>query len=262
MAVLLVSVATVAAFGTGFVLGILARLKTLRTFRNILIANLALVDFLTGVINMPMYLLWGVFKVKWFTGKTLAIFVAFAGSFSTFIGKTSMLVLLINAFLAITFDLKYYIWKTNDKAIAIVAAEWLIGLLTIVSLISLQLYDIDLGDAPLLEYNHVYIAKNLPFIATSMNLFIVSSIVFGFLMLWSVRKRIRLVTYFFFTFSMPKMHFFEVKCVLKISGAPNGNFRENICSEDDLRSRIFGAFVVTFLACLPLLRFSNIYKMV
>ena len=46
------------------------------------------------------------------------------------------------------------------------------------------------------------------------------------------------------------------------TGAPNGNFRENICSEDDLRSRIFGAFVVKFLACLPLLGFSNIYKMV
>ena len=34
------------------------------------------------------------------------------------------------------------------------------------------------------------------------------------------------------------------------AGAPNGNFRENICSEDDFRSRIFGAFVVKFLACL------------
>ena len=45
-------------------------------------------------------------------------------------------------------------------------------------------------------------------------------------------------------------------------GALNGNFRENICSEDDLRFRIFGAFVVKFLACLPLLRFSNIDKMV
>ena len=28
-------------------------------------------------------------------------------------------------------------------------------------------------------------------------------------------------------------------------------FSENICSEDDLRSRIFGTFVVKFLACLP-----------
>ena len=39
-------------------------------------------------------------------------------------------------------------------------------------------------------------------------------------------------------------------------------FLETICSEDDLRSRIFGTFVVKFLACLPLLGFSNIWKMV
>ena len=41
-----------------------------------------------------------------------------------------------------------------------------------------------------------------------------------------------------------------------------GTKRQNICSEDDLRSRIFGTFVVKFLACLPLLGFSNIQKMV
>ena len=43
------------------------------------------------------------------------------------------------------------------------------------------------------------------------------------------------------------------------SGAPmQRQFSENICSEDYLRSRIFGTFVVKFLACLPLLGFSNI----
>ena len=36
-----------------------------------------------------------------------------------------------------------------------------------------------------------------------------------------------------------------------------GQVKSNICSEDDLRSRIFGTFVVQFLACLPLLGFSN-----
>ena len=35
-------------------------------------------------------------------------------------------------------------------------------------------------------------------------------------------------------------------------------FSEKICSEDDLRSRIFGRFVVKFLGNLPLLGFSNI----
>ena len=42
------------------------------------------------------------------------------------------------------------------------------------------------------------------------------------------------------------------------SGAPNDNFRKNICSEDDLRARIFETFVVKFLACLLFLGFSNI----
>ena len=35
-------------------------------------------------------------------------------------------------------------------------------------------------------------------------------------------------------------------------------FSENICSKDDWRSRIFGTFIVKFLAYLPLLGFSNI----
>ena len=41
-------------------------------------------------------------------------------------------------------------------------------------------------------------------------------------------------------------------------------FLENICSEDDLRSRIFWTFVVKFkfLACLPLLGFSSIWNLV
>ena len=51
------------------------------------------------------------------------------------------------------------------------------------------------------------------------------------------------------------------KSRLKASNPPRGTqrqFSERVCSEDDLRSRIFGTFVVKFLACLPLLGFSNI----
>ena len=44
---------------------------------------------------------------------------------------------------------------------------------------------------------------------------------------------------------------------LAVSGAPNDNVRKNICSEGDLRSRILGTFVVKFLACMPLIGFSN-----
>ena len=55
--------------------------------------------------------------------------------------------------------------------------------------------------------------------------------------------------------SVVEKNFFAVATY---SGAPNDNFRKNICSEDDLRSRIFGTFVVKFLVRLPLLGFSDI----
>ena len=42
------------------------------------------------------------------------------------------------------------------------------------------------------------------------------------------------------------------------TGAPQHQFLENICSEDDLRSRSFGTFAVKFFASLPLLGFLNI----
>ena len=45
------------------------------------------------------------------------------------------------------------------------------------------------------------------------------------------------------------------------TGAPNDNLRKNICSEDDLRSRILGTFVLKLLACLPLLGFSLPHRM-
>ena len=48
----------------------------------------------------------------------------------------------------------------------------------------------------------------------------------------------------------------EIRVVV-VSGAPNDNFRKNICSEGYLRPRIFETFVVKFLACLHLLGFSN-----
>ena len=45
--------------------------------------------------------------------------------------------------------------------------------------------------------------------------------------------------------------------LLTSSRGTQRQFLENICSEDDLRSRIFGTFFVKFLACLPLLGFRT-----
>ena len=60
--------------------------------------------------------------------------------------------------------------------------------------------------------------------------------------------------------------FFPTQCLSRpqvaLDSGTQRQFSENICSEDDLRSRIFGTFVVKFLAYEPVLGFSNILKMV
>ena len=58
------------------------------------------------------------------------------------------------------------------------------------------------------------------------------------------------IPYFFMSLSIPS--------TVLVNRGTQRQFSENICSVDDLRSRISGTFVIKFLACLPLLGSSNI----
>lgn len=121
-----------AVLGNGIVLGIVARFKKFRTFPNILLANLALIDSLNALVNIPMYLPSGVLEVKWFKGSHLVIVSLFLFFLFMILNLASMLVLLVNMFLAIKIDLKYFTWKTNKRALAIVLVEWLVCLTVVV----------------------------------------------------------------------------------------------------------------------------------
>ena len=79
---------------------------------------------------------------------------------------------------------------------------------------------------------------------------------------WS--SQLSFVNNYMMAINLPSHDPRRIKCgiTLYFSTVITQRQRENICSEDDLRSRIFGTFVVKFLACLPLLGFSNIYKIV
>ena len=174
--------------GNGLVLGIIARFKKLRTFPNILIANLALADLLNAVINMPMYLLYGVLEVSWFKRKTLAILSFGLQRLFALLNIVSMLVLLVNLFLALAFDLRYFTWKTEERAITIVAFEWLFSIAMVLST-SVYLLDIDLQDAHVIYYRLQFYNKHRLFMATVTSLFTVSAIVFGILIACLVRRR-------------------------------------------------------------------------
>ena len=190
--VLLSIVAIFAVLGNGFVLGIIARFKRLRTFANILIANLALVDFSNTLINGPLYLLWGVLKVKWFTGKTLAIISLSLLRLFMLLNVVSMLVLLGNAFLAIALNLKYFTWKTNEKALAIVLGVWMVCVTSVV--ISLYPHsDTDLQDASVSTYRLAFMNQSNVLLTVIGASFVVTAIVLGVMAYCAIQLRKRQV---------------------------------------------------------------------
>jgi len=188
MTVFLLLLAVFSVIGNGFVLGIVARFKKFRNYANILIANLALADLLNALINIPMYLLYSVLEVTWFKGKTLAVVSLLFCRLFLLLNITSMLILLVNVFLALTFDLRYFAWKTEEKAISIVVVQWL-TCLVVTSFSFLPLFDINLQDSHVVIYHQVYLTESKPFFLPIFCMFIVSALVLGVLAFCSVRRK-------------------------------------------------------------------------
>ena len=171
----------------GSILGILARFRKLRTYPNILIANLALVDLLTALINMPMYLVFSILEVSWYKGKILAIITFFMARLFMALNLTAMLVLLVNVFLALTFGLRYLTWKTSEKAVAIVIIDWVVCFVLIFLSCS-TLFHIDLQDTHVLVYRQAYFAEQKTLAVSVIAVLVLCLIIFCILVFISLRK--------------------------------------------------------------------------
>ena len=104
-----------------------------------------------------------------------------------------MLVLLVNVFLAIALDLRYFTWKTNKKALAIDLAVWLVCL-TCTGLLSWSISDIDLQDASVFKYRRSFVTE-AKFISSAIGAtFVVTAVVFGVLAVCSIKRKFRKVS--------------------------------------------------------------------
>ena len=174
--------------GNGLAIGILTRFKNLCTFPNILIANLSLGNFLNALINIPLFVLYGVLQLSSLTGKKLAIVVMYFSRLFILHNLASMLLLLVNVFLALTFDLRYFTWKTNEKAIVIVLVEWLVCVVLTSSTVLPRL-DVDLEDAHVFEYRQLFYRQDKYVLGSFMAFFMASAMTLGILVIYSVRKK-------------------------------------------------------------------------
>lgn len=90
----------ISTIGNGSFMAIFVRFKNLRNFPNILLANLAAVDFLNAVINVPMHTLNYVWKSSWMKGKTPAVISSSLQLEFALLNMVSMFAIMLDRFLA------------------------------------------------------------------------------------------------------------------------------------------------------------------
>ncbi len=188
MAVLRAILISASVLGNGLILAVIARFKSLRTVPNILIANLAVVDLLNVVINMPFYMISSLSEASWFRGKTVAIMTTILHRLFTILNLASMLAMMTNMYLAISFGLRYLGWKTNKKAVVCAVLIWLISFLTVM-LSSIPLFDIDLGDAHIAEYRAEFLMQGKQVVVPFVALFLIFGAVVCFLTICAIKRK-------------------------------------------------------------------------
>ena len=188
MGALTVALASGAVCGNGFILAFIARFRSFRTAPNTLVANIAVVDLLNAVINMPIYVIYLVFEASWYRGQTLAILTCFLNRLFILLNLVSMLALMVHMYFAITFDIKYLTWKTNKKAVGCACLIWFICTV-IVILYSIPLLGVDLGDAQVIDYRAKIYKQRKYYVAAVMLLCIICGGVLGFLTTHAIKKK-------------------------------------------------------------------------
>ena len=144
--------------GNGIICLLLVRFKTLRTVPNILVVNLAVVDILNAVINMPLMILWYICKVPFLKGPKLSWFVVTLYVLFMYLTVFSLTMLAVDRFGAIVLSFRYHTWKTLNKAKVAVVFVWLSAAAYTYGMFTMGL-NIDFGDAPVLVYRIYYLKK-------------------------------------------------------------------------------------------------------
>ena len=196
MILLLSLLASAALLSNGFVLAVIGRFKSLRTVPNILLANLAVVDLLSAAINVPIYMISYVWEASWFRGKILAIISSSLNRLFLMLNLVSMLAMMINMYLAISFGLRYLAWKTKKKTLICVIFIWF-ACIVMATLFALPLLNIDLGNAHVSEYRAEIFEQAKYFVAAGTSILIICSALVSFLTACAIRRKRMKVEIFF-----------------------------------------------------------------
>lgn len=151
--------------------------------------NLALVDLLWAIINMPIFLSDGFSETDQFEENTFAL-VTFSLQFGFIIlNLASTVALMLDRFQAVQMELRYYIWKTKKKKAFLTAALIWLTCSILVLLATSPVLGIDQAHGSCEEYRWLIFEKGKPYITSILVFFIVFAVGLGLMTIYTIRKK-------------------------------------------------------------------------
>ena len=160
-----------AVIGNGAVCFLVVRFKALKTVPNILLANLACVEFLNILVNLPLYMVHDLCNKESLITSTVTWWMTILTILFLLLNLTYMFILVADRYFAIAYTMKYYVWRSHRKALVAAITAWITALVATVSS-TVPLYNVDLGTKTNFYYRTVYATKTncmyyiLPILAT------------------------------------------------------------------------------------------------
>ena len=150
--------------------------KNLRTYANFLVVEMAIVDFLNGAINIPMFICYQVYPSPFgiLYGRTVAIVVLCLRRGLLLQNALSVSTIFLDRYLVLAYSLRYVCWKSRKKLFGIIAVKWLLGIGLVEAILLLHTDFEDIGDAPIAKYISQYEDRGiLPFPRIILPLFLI-----------------------------------------------------------------------------------------
>ena len=141
--------------GNGSICFFVFRFKSLRTIPNILLTNLATIDLLNIIINVPLSISSLIYDVKVLHTKAAALWTFLVTVLFVQLNLASMLLLVVDRYFALAYPVQYISRRTHSKTFRAIYAAW-ICCLFITGCFSIPLYDMELGGKSLRYYIIAY----------------------------------------------------------------------------------------------------------
>ena len=169
----------------GTICFLVVHFKALRTVPNILIANLACVEVLNILVNVPLYMVYDIGNEESLITSTVAWWMASLAILFVLLNLTSMFILVADRYFAIVYTMKYHVWKSPRKALVVAITAWITALVAAVLGSAVPLYNVELGTKSLFYYRTAYATKtNLMYYMSPIFATLVTSIAITTILTW------------------------------------------------------------------------------